>query len=181
VGRALCRSSGGGRGSCSCLSPIRFAVSFQYAPGSREGISVLAHLPARARRNCHLCGRTPCAPSLLLAISDSCPLTAASTPTASRRVMRDVSSQKMVTRPSDEVLKEGDRLGRLLFGVSSLDEAIARLGPPDRDTSTQHPVVEGNVPRIVVWLNCSATFAMVGYIEPDGHFAIRGEERSLWL
>jgi len=86
----------------------------------------------------------------------------------------------MSTGPTDDVLKEADRLGRLVLGVSSLDEAIARLGEPDRDTSTQRPVVTGNVPRIVVWNNLSAMFALVAYVEPDGQFSIRGEEKALW-
>jgi hypothetical protein len=85
----------------------------------------------------------------------------------------------MALSPSKQVLEEGERLGRLLKGVSSLDDAIARIGSPDRDTSTQEPV-DGDVPRIVVWLNVSTMFALIAYIEPDGQFRITAEEKSIW-
>jgi len=82
--------------------------------------------------------------------------------------------------PADDIPKEGARLGRLLFGISSLDEAISCLGEPDRDTSTQHPPITGDVPRIIVWNNLSAMFTVVAYLEPDGRFSIRGEDKALW-
>ncbi len=82
--------------------------------------------------------------------------------------------------PADDMSKEGTRLGRLLFGISSLDEAISRLGAPDRDTSTQHPPISGDVPRIILWNDLSAMFTIVAYVEPDGRFSIRGEDKALW-
>ena len=86
----------------------------------------------------------------------------------------------MTALPSDDSEGEMERLARVLFGVSSLAEAISRLGEPDRDTSTQHPVVTGNVPRIVAWVGASTLFAVVAHIQPGGQFSMQLEERSLW-
>ncbi len=86
----------------------------------------------------------------------------------------------MTMRPTDDAPREGERLGRLLFGITSLDEAISRLGEPDRDTSLQHPPVTGNVPRIIVWKNLSTVFTVVAYLERDGRFSIRGEDKTQW-
>ncbi len=74
--------------------------------------------------------------------------------------------------------KEAVRLGQLLYGISSLKEAVLRLGEPDADTSTQKPSVTGNVPRIVVWKKTSHIFDIVAYVEPDGRFNLRSEGKE---
>jgi hypothetical protein len=76
------------------------------------------------------------------------------------------------------VQQEVIRLSHLLRGISSLEEALSRLGVPDGDTSAQEPLVTGNVPRIVVWKNTSHIFDVVAYIERDGRFSLRSEEKE---
>ncbi len=45
---------------------------------------------------------------------------------------------------------------------------------------TQHPPISGDVPRIILWNDLSAMFTIVAYVEPDGRFSIRGEDKALW-
>jgi hypothetical protein len=63
-----------------------------------------------------------------------------------------------------------------------VDEALKRLGPADRDTSTQHPPIEGeNVPRILVWSHASEHWAVRVCIWADGRFNSALEPRALWI
>ena len=80
--------------------------------------------------------------------------------------------------PDDSAQREAIRLGKLLYGISSLEDALSRLGDPDADTSAQAPHVAGNVPRILVWKRTSHVFDVVGYIEPDGRFSLRCEGKK---
>jgi hypothetical protein len=85
----------------------------------------------------------------------------------------------MADRAFDSLVqKEAVRLGHLLHGISSLEDALSRLGDPDADTSAQEPLVTGNVPRIVVWKKTSRIFDVVAYVEPDGRFSLRSEGKE---
>ena len=93
-----------------------------------------------------------------------------------------VSSQRMTTVPGNEPQRDAARLTQLIGGVRTLDETLKRLGPPDRDTSSQLPIIEGeNVPRILVWSGVSEHWVVRVCVWTDGRFNSAIEPRALWV
>jgi hypothetical protein len=81
----------------------------------------------------------------------------------------------------DEAKRDAARLIQLIGGVRTLEGTIRRIGPPDRDTSAQEPLIAGEgVPRILVWCHVSEHWAVRVCVWPDGAFNSTIEPREPW-
>ena len=97
------------------------------------------------------------------------------------RSTRSLALIQMTIVPSDESGKDAARLTQLLAGVRTVEETLKHLGPPDRDTSTQHPPITGrDVPRILIWCGASDHWAVRVCAWADGRFNSAIEPREQW-